>query len=117
MAGLFEAGGGKPGIVEARIMPLQDMPDVFPRIVELEGEEQCLRLEVAGLENKQHPACQVVVAVGCGAFLWRESEEMDALLMVEAGPPVQILDLLVFQDFQPVLVPAGHGVIFQSRRR
>jgi len=63
------------------------MPHVFLYVVELEGEEQGLRFEVADLEDKQHAARQIVVTVGHGAFLGCEAEELDALSWLKCGRP------------------------------
>ena len=58
MAGLFEAGYGKIGILEIRIMPLQDMPHILQYTVEFKGKEQGFRFEVTDLKNKKYTACQ-----------------------------------------------------------
>lgn len=112
MAGLFENGRGQLGRIAIGIIAPQDMAGVLSDLVEFEGEEQGLGLEVADLEDEQHPIRQRVMAVGQGAFLGREGEEMDALVVVEAGPSVQLLELLVVQDREPVGVPGNrHGII------
>ena len=90
-------------------MPLQNMPRVFLCLIQLEGKEQGPGLEVAELENEQNAIRQVVVRIGQSAFFGRKAEEMYAFVVIELWPSVQLLDLLIFQNLEPVFVPVDHG--------
>jgi hypothetical protein len=57
--------------------------DVVRELVHLEREEQRLGLEIARLQDEQHPTCQAVVAIGCRTFFRREGEIVDALIVRE----------------------------------
>src|ERR1035437_6874198 len=98
-------------------MLLQDMLHVFSHIVQFKGEELGLRLEVAHLEDKQHAARATVMTIGYGAFFGREAKEMYALVVVELWSPVQILDLLVFQNLESVFVSLRHRRSISSSRK
>ncbi len=45
------------------VVLLQDVLHVVRDLVDLEREEQRLGLEIARLQNEQHPTCQAVVAI------------------------------------------------------
>jgi hypothetical protein len=67
-------------------------------LVDLEREKQRLCLEIARLQNEQHPTCQAVVAIGHRTFLRRKGEIVDALIVREPGTAVELLDLGVFEN-------------------
>jgi hypothetical protein len=72
-------------------------------------EEQRLGLEIARLQNEQHPTCQAVVAIGHRTFFRREGEIVDALIVREPRTAVELFDLGVFENRDTVLVSSGHG--------
>ena len=51
-------------VMVLRIVLLQDVLHVVRDLVDLEREEQRLGLEIARLQDEQHPTCQAVVAIG-----------------------------------------------------
>ena len=53
---------------------LQNVFHVVRDLVDLEREEQRLGLEIARLQDEQHPTCQAVVAIGHRTFFRREGE-------------------------------------------
>ena len=85
------------------------MLHVVRDLVDLEREKQRLCLEIARLQNEQHPTCQAVVAIGHRTFLRREGEIVDALIVREPGTAVELFDLGVFENRYTVLVSSGHG--------
>ena len=85
------------------------MLDVVRDLVDLEREEQGLGLEIARLQDEQHPAGQAVMPTGHHAFLRREGEIVDTLVVREPGPTIELLDLGVFENRDAVLVSSGHG--------
>ena len=99
---------GKFRIMRTRIILLQNMPHIFPNFIEFEGKEQGSGFEVADLENEQDTVLQIVVSVGQGTFFGRKAEEMRALFVVEPWESVQLFDLQVFQDLEPVFEPVRH---------
>src|SRR5450755_4734456 len=108
MTRLLENGRGRFTVEEPWVMLLQDVPDVFRHVVELECEKHRLGFEVAGLQDEQHAVRQIVMAVSDASFFRCEEEEMHALVMREPRPSVQLLDLLGFQDLEPACVSVGH---------
>jgi hypothetical protein len=89
---------------------LEDVLHIVGDLLKTEREEHCLRLEIPGLQDKQHPTCQAVVAIGHRAFFRCEGEIVDTLLMGEPWSAVELLDLRVFEDRDAGLVSSGHGV-------
>src|SRR5271166_3177252 len=71
--------------------------------------KQRLGLEIARLQDEQHPTCQAVVAIGHRAFFRGEGEIVDALIVREPGTAVELFDLGVFENRDAVLVSSGHG--------
>src|SRR5271166_3177691 len=71
--------------------------------------KQRLGLEIARLQDEQHPTCQAVVAIGHCAFFRGEGEIVDALIVREPGTAVELFDLGVFENCDAVLVSSGHG--------
>jgi hypothetical protein len=55
-------------VMVLRVVLLQDVLHVVHDLVDLEREEQRLGLEIARLQDEQHPTCQAVVAIGHRAF-------------------------------------------------
>jgi hypothetical protein len=92
-----------------RVVLLQDVLHVVRDLVDLEREEQRLGLEIARLQDEQHPTCHAVVAIGHRAFFRREGEIVDALIVREPGTTVELFDLGVFENRDTVLVSSGHG--------
>ena len=92
-----------------RVVLLQDVLHVVRDLVDLEREEQRLGLEIARLQDEQHPTCHAVVAIGHRAFFRRGGEILDALIVREPGTAVELFDLGVFENRDTVLVSSGHG--------
>src|SRR5450755_216283 len=75
MTRLLENGRGRFTVEEPWVMLLQDVPDVFRHVIELECEKHRLGFEVAGLQDEQHEVRQNVMAVSDASFFRREGEE------------------------------------------
>ncbi len=59
VAGLFDDGQFQRRVMVLRVVLLQDVLHVFGDLVDLEQEEQSLGLEIAHLQDEQHPTCQL----------------------------------------------------------
>ena len=64
VAGLFDNCRFQRRVMALRVVLLQDVLHVVRDLVDLEREEQRLGLEIARLQDEQHPTCQAVVAIG-----------------------------------------------------
>jgi len=109
VAGLFDDRRFQRRVMVLRVVLLQDVLHVVRDLVDLEREEQRLGLEIARLQDEQHPTCQAVVAIGHRAFFRCEGEIVDALIVREPGTAVELFDLGVFENCDAVLVSSGHG--------
>jgi hypothetical protein len=109
VAGLFEDRRFQRRVMELWVVLLQDVLHVVRDLVDLEREEQGLGLEIARLQDEQHPTRQAVMAIGHRTLLRREGEIVDALVMRESGTAVEIFDLGVLENREAVFVSSGHG--------
>jgi hypothetical protein len=86
----------------------QNMSDVVLDLVEAEGEEHGLCLEVAHLQDEQDAVGQGPVTVGDGAFFRGEGKVIDSLIVCQPRQAVEILDLLVVEYRDAVFVLVDH---------
>jgi len=109
MAGLLHHRPRDRGLAAIGIMMIQNMPDIRLHLIEVEGKEQGSGLEVPNLQNEQHTVRQAVVAVRQSSLFGGKTEEVSTLLVVELWPPIELFDLLIFQNLEPVFIPVVHG--------